>query len=81
MKDIDWRLMTAQTTSSQDFLKTVQDGFLQQFVDFPTREQSTLDLVFSNETDRILRVKGAGKIGQADHDALDITVLGKQTLQ
>ena len=77
MKDINWEIGSAKKANSQDFLTTVQDEFLQQHVDFKTREDSILDLVFSNETDRILKVREGGRIGKSDHEVLDIAVVGR----
>ncbi len=70
-----------KNNNEKNFILATQDAFLKQYVDFPTRDKSILDLVFSNETDRILRVTGAGKIGKSDHEALEVTVLGKQHIK
>ena len=46
----------------------IQDHCLSQMVNIHTREDKTLDLLFTNSPSPINRVKGMPPIGKADHD-------------
>ena len=76
--DIDWDHLSATNGSSREFLETVQDCFLTQHVDFPTRVESgtTPDLVLSTGEGLVLDVSDIGKLGSSDHSMLMINVAG-----
>ncbi len=58
-----------------DFLKMTQDSFLIQHVDFPTRDNNILDLVFSTEKNMVESVDVIGKLGSSDHDSLEFKII------
>ena len=66
---IDWNLMQAES-EGQNFLDTVMDCFLIQYVREPTRGQNTLDLVMSKEGITIENVETCMPLGSSDHDVV-----------
>ena len=46
---IDWESQINHSTIEEEFLECIRDGFLEQYVEEPTREQVTLDWVLCNE--------------------------------
>ena len=65
--DIDWFKLTANNRDSK-FLKMTQENFLTQHIDFPTRGENFLNLVFSSEVDMVQNAENLGKVGTSDHD-------------
>ena len=51
---IDWDSLSARGVDGAEFVRSVQEGFLKQYVDSPTREGAILDLVLGNEPARWL---------------------------
>jgi hypothetical protein len=51
--DIDWDCLQAEKVSSRYFMNKVQDLFMTQWVEEPTRGENVLDLVLTTEQDRI----------------------------
>jgi len=47
--NIDWKLFSSNSLDGTDFVQCVQEEFLTQYVDRPTRGEATLDLVLGNE--------------------------------
>ena len=78
--DIDWNLLSAGNVGRK-FLNQVQDSFLFQHVDFPTRENNILDLVLSSEEGMISNLARNGKLGASDHDILDFNLCTKVTIK
>ena len=76
--DIDWKLLDSES-HSKSFLETVQDCFLHQHVDFPTREISGTmpDLVFSSSLNSVVSVQDVGRLGKSDHVMLMVKVAGE----
>ena len=53
---------------SQAFLDIVSDNSLEQMVDFPTRKDKTLDLLFTSHPSHVEKCKPLPSIGNSDHD-------------
>jgi len=68
--DIDWSSLHSQSKNGQSLLDSVEDCFLTQHVQDPTRSDSTLDLVFTDEPNMIDKVEIMGKLGKSDHNVL-----------
>ena len=51
-------------------LELIKDHYLSQVVKIPTRNDRTLDLLFTNSPSPVNRVKGMPPIGKADHDII-----------
>ena len=54
--------------SQQQLLGIIGEHCLTQVVNIPTRNDKTLDLLFTNAPSPVNRVKGMPPIGKADHD-------------
>ena len=68
--DINWESMRADGTQyptrvSQAFLDIVADYSLEQMVDFPTRKDKTLDLLFTSHPSYVEKCKPLPSIGTA----------------
>jgi len=46
---IDWDSLSASGVDGAEFVQSIEEGFLNQYVDSPTREGAVLDLVLGNE--------------------------------
>ena len=73
--DIEWSHMKVpqgvqKRQSQQQLLDIIGEHCLTQVVDIPTRNDKTLDLLFTNFPSPVNRVKGMPPIGKADHDIL-----------
>jgi hypothetical protein len=58
--DINWLThdcSTGVSVSSRQFLECIGNNFLTQHVDIPTREASTLDLLFTSDPDLIMMLR------------------------
>ena len=73
--DIDWNALTVKNNNqyplrvSQTFLDIAQDMSLEQIVDFPTRGDNLLDLVFTSHPSHKIRCKPLPPVGpKSDHD-------------
>ena len=77
-KNINWQLLSCnldEQSNEQKFLNAVQDGFLHQHVNEPTRsrgsdEPTLLDLVFTNEDAMIDEIEHHAPLGKSDHDVI-----------
>jgi len=71
-RHIDWNkgCLTAPDKAAENFYDTVCDGFLNQYVDFPTRNEYALDLVLGTQTASISNINEEGKLGSSDHVAI-----------
>ena len=60
--------MWSQHPGERVFLDTVREKFLEQMVDFATHQSgSTLDLVFTDQPDKINNTYPLGPLGNGDH--------------
>ena len=70
--DIEWSHMQAPQGLQKGSLSTTFDIIgqhcLTQVVNIPTRNNKTLDLLFTNLPSPVNRVKGMPPVGKADHD-------------
>ena len=62
---INWENLTGDR-ASVNFLDTVQDSFLHQFVEEPTRGDNILDLVLSNGENLVRDIEVGGHLGISD---------------
>jgi len=61
--DISWEDHTARYSQSRRFLQSVDDNFLMQVVEKPTRKGALLDLVLTNKEELVEDVKAGGRLG------------------
>lgn len=72
--NINWKLVTGQGKSEEEFLDVVNDLFLAQHVSQPTRGKSVLDLVLCNNSDRICNIEVMEPLGTSDHSMISFDV-------
>ncbi|GAB0210021.1 mitochondrial enolase superfamily member 1 [Grus japonensis] len=73
--DICWRDNTAERKQSRKFLECVNDNFLLQVVEEPTRRGAMLDLVLTNKEGLVGGVKLKGSLGCSDHEMVEFRIL------
>lgn len=75
--DIEWSKMQVppgvqKRQTQNQLLELVTEHCLSQVIDIPTRQDKTLDLLFTNHPGPVSRVKGMPPIGKSDHDIVYI---------
>ena len=78
--DICRKNYTAGCKQSIRLLECVEDNFLVQVQDKPTREEVLLDLVFTNVDELIKEVKTGGSLGCSDHALAEFVILRDMSL-
>jgi len=68
LPDICWKYNTAERKHSKRFLECVEDNFLTQLVNEPTRQGDSLDLLFTNREGLVGDVVVRGHLGLSDHE-------------
>ena len=73
--NIDWELGVSDRRSA-DFLKTCEDQFLSQLVDFCTHQKGNiLDIVLTDRSADILDIKSIGNLSNSDHSVILCEIL------
>uniref|UniRef100_A0A803K2X2 Reverse transcriptase domain-containing protein n=1 Tax=Xenopus tropicalis TaxID=8364 RepID=A0A803K2X2_XENTR len=72
--DIDWGNSTARTVNGNKFINLLHDNFMSQVVEEPTRNHAILDLVISNDPERIANVQVVEPLGNSDHNVISFDV-------
>jgi len=73
--DINWEDHTARQAQSKRFLQSIDDNFLMQVVEEPTRKGALLDLVLTNKEQLVEDVKAGGRLGCSDHEMVEFRIL------
>ncbi|GAB0203482.1 hypothetical protein GRJ2_002813800 [Grus japonensis] len=73
--DICWRGNTAECKQSRKFLECVDDNFLLQVIEEPTRRGAMLDLILTNKEGLVGDVKLKGSLGCSDHAMVEFRIL------
>ncbi|GAB0202575.1 mitochondrial enolase superfamily member 1 [Grus japonensis] len=73
--DICWRDKAAECKQSRRFLECVDDNFLLQVTEEPTRRGAMLDLVLTNKEGLVGDVKLKGSLGCSDHEMVEFRIL------
>jgi len=73
--DICWRDNTAGHKQSRKFLDCVDDNFLLQGTEEPTRRGAMLDLVLTNKEGLVGNVKLKVSLGCSDHEMVEFKIL------
>jgi len=74
--DICWKISTASCRRFRRFLECIEDDFLSQVSNTPTRGvPAILDLMIINASELIGAVKTGGSLGCSDHTLVEFTVL------
>ncbi|MCQ4021281.1 hypothetical protein FK520_27165, partial [Klebsiella pneumoniae] len=74
--DICWRDNTAGHRQSRRFLECVDDNFLLQAIEEPTRRGAMLDLVLTNREGLVGDMKLKDSLGCSDHDTVEFKTHG-----
>ena len=72
--NIDWNLPKARGLDGEEFVRCVQEGFLTQYVDKPTRGEAVLDLVLGNEPGQVSDLSVGEHFGDSDHNSISFTL-------
>ncbi|GAB0182786.1 hypothetical protein GRJ2_000743900 [Grus japonensis] len=73
--DICWRDNAAERKQSRKFLECVNDNFLFQVIEKPTRRGAVLDLILTNKEGLVGDVKLKGSLGCSDHEMVEFRTL------
>ncbi|PKU34027.1 glycerol kinase [Limosa lapponica baueri] len=74
-RNICWRDNTAGRKQYRRFLECVDDNFLLQVIEEPTRRGAMLDLVLTNKEGMMGNVKLKGSLGCSDHEMVEFMIL------
>jgi len=73
--NISWRDSTARHKQSRRFLEFVDDNFLLQLIEEPTRRGAKLDLVLTKKKGLVRNMKLKGSLGCSDHEMVEFKIL------
>jgi len=73
--DISWEDHIARHMQSRRFLQSIDDNFLMQVVEEPTRRGALLDLVLTNKEGLVEDMKVGGRLGGSDHEMVNFQIL------
>ncbi|GAB0179892.1 hypothetical protein GRJ2_000454500 [Grus japonensis] len=73
--DICWRDNAAEHKQSRKFLECVDDNFLLQVTEEPTRRDAMLDLILTNKEGLVGDVKLKGSLGCSDRKMVEFGIL------
>ena len=73
--DICWRDNTAVHRQSRRFLECIDENFLLQVIEEPTRRGVMLDLVLTNDEGLVGSVKLKGNLGCSDHEMVEFKIV------
>ncbi|XP_078410452.1 uncharacterized protein LOC144687812 [Cetorhinus maximus] len=71
---VEWENQFGSGSQEKEFVECLQDGFMEQLVVEPNREQAILDLVMCNEADLIRELKVKEPLGGSDHSMIEFTL-------
>ena len=67
---INWEYETSDRKGA-NFLQCTKDNYFEQLIDFKTHIRgNTLDLLFSNQPDKIINIEPLGNLGNSDHSII-----------
>jgi len=80
--DISWEDHTARQAQPRRFLQSINDNFLMQVVEEPTRRGMLLDLVLTNKEGLVEDLKVGGSLSCSDHEMVEFRILrgGSRTI-
>jgi len=73
--DISWEDYTARHAQSRRFLQKMDNNFLLQVVEEPTRKGALLDLVLTKKEQLVEDVKAGGRLGCSNHEMVEFKIL------
>ncbi|KAJ7424185.1 hypothetical protein BTVI_07574 [Pitangus sulphuratus] len=75
LTDICWELHAAEKRQSRRFLECIEDNFLLQLVNEPTRGGALLDPLFTNREELVGDMVVGGRLGHSDHEIVEFSIL------
>ena len=72
---INWDSHTVKGLDGVEFVKCVQENFLHQYIEVPTREDAILDLLLGNELGQVMDVSVREHFGSSDHNAISFNLI------
>ena len=81
LSGIDWVQEQGKGRADEDFLVLVQDCFLTQFVDKPTRGSAVLDLLLCNDPSMVEEVEVGEHLGARDHNIVCARIMSMVRVQ
>lgn len=72
-RNIDWSNNTGDNVS-EEFLELINDNFLRQLINEPTRENNILDLIITNRDDLVYNLEVGGRLGNSDHEEIRFNI-------
>ncbi|PKU44320.1 rna-directed dna polymerase from mobile element jockey-like [Limosa lapponica baueri] len=75
--DICWKYNTAKSRQDRRFLEFMEDNFLTQLVEEPTRGGTSLDLLFTNKEGLVGDVGVGGHLELTDHEMVEFSILSE----
>ncbi|PKU46089.1 adaptin ear-binding coat-associated protein 1 [Limosa lapponica baueri] len=73
--DICWKGYTAKHLHSRRFLQCIDNSFLTQLVEEPTRREALLDLVLTNREGLVEHITVGGNLGCSDHGKIEFRIV------
>uniref|UniRef100_A0A8C5PPB0 Reverse transcriptase domain-containing protein n=1 Tax=Leptobrachium leishanense TaxID=445787 RepID=A0A8C5PPB0_9ANUR len=76
--DINWDSGTSNSAKGIRFLNILNDTFMSQLVETPTREDNCLDLVITNNVDLFSNINVKEQLGNSDHNMVTFEINSKK---
>lgn len=74
-QDICWKNSETAHTSSIKFLECIEDCFLTQMLDVPTRNEALLELLLTNQEKLLCNISVNDSLGGSDHNIVEFGIL------
>ncbi|XP_062920044.1 uncharacterized protein LOC134354760 isoform X1 [Mobula hypostoma] len=71
---VDWDSHTVRGLDGLEFVKCVQESFLNQYIEVPTRGDAILDLLLGNELGQVMEVWVGEHFGSSDHNTISFNL-------
>ncbi|XP_059826924.1 uncharacterized protein LOC132394603 [Hypanus sabinus] len=72
---VDWEAHSVKGLDGLEFVKCVQDSFLQQYIEVPTRDGAVLDLLLGNAIGQLTDVCVGEHFGSSDHNSISFNII------
>ena len=72
-RNIDW-VNNVGDSEAEEFLDVINDNFLRQLVNVPTRENNILDLILTDRDDLVNNLEVGGRLGNSDHEEIRFNI-------
>ena len=72
-RNIDW-VNNVGDNEAEQFIEVINDSFLRQLVNVPTRGNNILDLVLTDREDLVNNLEVGGRLGNSDHEEIRFNI-------